>query len=489
MSKYSFDLDLTENTSTGKILNRIKNGSTVLEFGCATGRMTRYMKESMGCKVYIVEYDQGAFDQALQFAEDGICDDIMQFRWEDRFAGISFDAIIFADVLEHLSQPEEVLKRAAAFLKEDGCVFVSVPNVTHNDIVLKMFAERFDYTSTGLLDDTHIHFWGLENIKFLGREAGLSVRSVDGTTCAAGNTEQNVSLGDHRLLENILRQRQAGEIYQFVVMLDKSGLADQTCTIETPAICSHIYLDTGKGFNPQEMIPVLSSWSGEDTYVTRFQLTDVQSLRRVRLDPVECQGVVLRSISISQQDKELPLVMPGCIETDDGRYLPGDDPMVVAQVDPEQGPVTLEAAFLLPGAGYLQILESAVCAKQTQMEAAEWQHQQEQQKLQARIGGLHTEIGRLHNTIGDLHRTIDARDLTIRMTEEQCRQLQTDVGAYISLVNQKEKMLISLKQELEAAKAVPPYRLWMYYLKLRSLAGRALRKVKRCVKKMLGRVN
>lgn len=501
MSKYSFDLDLTENTSTGKILNRIKNGSTVLEFGCATGRMTRYMKESMGCKVYIVEYDRGAFAQAVEFAEDGICDDIMQFRWEARFAGISFDAIIFADVLEHLPQPEEVLKRAAAFLKEDGCVFVSVPNVTHNDIVLKMMEERFDYTRTGLLDDTHIHFWGLENIRHLGREAGLSVRCVDGTTCATGDTEQNVSMGNHRLLENILRQRRAGEIYQFVVMLDKSGVEEQVCTIEAPGIYSHIYLDTGNGFNQQELIPVMSSRSGEDAYEIRHQITDVQGLHQVRLDPVEFQGVVLRSISIRQQGENLPLVMPGAVEIDDGRYLPGNDPMVIAQVDPARGPVTLEAAFVIPGSEYLQILGSAVCAKQTRIEAAELQHNQQLQQLQVQIGDLNTEIGNLHNAIGDLHKTIDARELTIRMTEDQCRQLQTDVGAYISLVNQKEKLMIGLERELAAkqaeldthnrlvGRAVWIWKVLAAYRKTRSFAGRVLRKGKRCIKKMLGRVD
>ena len=49
MSKYDFEIDLSNRTSTGIILNKIKPGSVVLEFGCATGRMTRYMKEAMDC--------------------------------------------------------------------------------------------------------------------------------------------------------------------------------------------------------------------------------------------------------------------------------------------------------------------------------------------------------------------------------------------------------------------------------------------------------
>ncbi|MBR6614602.1 MAG: class I SAM-dependent methyltransferase, partial [Lachnospiraceae bacterium] len=149
MSKYDFEIDLSEHTSTGKILSKIEKGSVVLEFGCANGRMTKHMKENMGCQVYIVEYDQGAYEEAKQFAVDGLCEDIMKFGWAEKFSGIAFDAIIFADVLEHLSNPERVLEKAGKLLKHDGCIYVSIPNITHNDIVLKAMEERFDYTETG----------------------------------------------------------------------------------------------------------------------------------------------------------------------------------------------------------------------------------------------------------------------------------------------------------------------------------------------------
>ena len=71
MSKYDFEIDLSPTTSTGIILNKIQKGSVVLEFGCATGRMTRYMKEALGCDVYIVEYEASAFEKAKVYAKDG----------------------------------------------------------------------------------------------------------------------------------------------------------------------------------------------------------------------------------------------------------------------------------------------------------------------------------------------------------------------------------------------------------------------------------
>ena len=159
MSKYDFDLDLSGNTSTGMILSKIKKGSTVLEFGCATGRMTRYMQEALDCRVYIVEFEESAFQKAVEYAEDGLCDDIMTFRGREKFQDVRFDAVICADVLEHLSDPEAVLRAAAELLTEDGAIHISLPNITHNDVLLKAFRERFDYTKVGLLDNTHVHFW------------------------------------------------------------------------------------------------------------------------------------------------------------------------------------------------------------------------------------------------------------------------------------------------------------------------------------------
>ena len=105
MSKYDFELDLSENTSTGMILSKIEKGSTVLEFGCAEGRMTRYMQQTLDCRVYIVELDKAAYDTAAQYAADGVCGDIMDFVWAEKFGHIGFDTIIFADVLEHLPEP------------------------------------------------------------------------------------------------------------------------------------------------------------------------------------------------------------------------------------------------------------------------------------------------------------------------------------------------------------------------------------------------
>lgn len=498
MSKYDFEIDLSTNTSTGMILSQIRPGSVVLEFGCATGRMTRYMKEAMGCQVYIVEYDPGAFEVARQYAEDGLCDDILTFRWAEKFREITFDAIIFADVLEHLSAPERVMEAAAKLLKDTGCVYVSVPNVTHNDVLLKACQERFDYTGTGLLDDTHIHFWGMENIKELGGKCGLHLRSLEGTYCTTGDTEQGTPVRD-RLLENILRQRPCGEVYQFVATFDKIGAQQPAVTFRVPAVRSHIYLDRGNGFHAAHMICVESEPVGPGIYRCHAELEDTAELQAIRLDPVEFQGCIVRSMSVCQPEA-LPLHYVNGVALEEGVLLSGDDPMICVQVLPENGPVTVDAEFVLPGAGYMQLLEGGCAGLQikvekltedhrVQMESMTAVHRTAIEQMTAEKKGLQKDLQDMTDARDDLQKTADR-------LEADKAELQRDVCAYIILANNKEKYALEVERERDAAIARAENRIRqleaevsryenMKIVKMRAFAARIYKAVKRRIKRLL----
>lgn len=223
--KYEFQDRIDPASSHGKLISHIKPGSLVLECGCAGGYMTKYMKEQLNCSVYIVEYDQTGFDNAIQYAADGICADLMQNEWSDKFSDIRFDYIMFADVLEHLSDPLHVLRKVEALLKDDGVILVSLPNICHNDIAIKLLGGNWDYTSLGLLDDTHIHFWGINNLDTFFEQAGLRITIKDCTIVPTMSTEQFGGI-ETTLSEDVysaLKDRPAGEIYQFVLLAQKEA--------------------------------------------------------------------------------------------------------------------------------------------------------------------------------------------------------------------------------------------------------------------------
>ena len=143
--KYDFELSLDEHTSLGKIVKQIKPHSNVLEFGPGNGRMTRYLIDELHCEVSIVEFDKELFDFVMTFAKDGVYGNIEDYHWVEKFKGQKYDAVVFADVLEHLTNPEEVLKQVVPFLKEDGQVLITFPNLAHNSVLIDLFNNQLNW--------------------------------------------------------------------------------------------------------------------------------------------------------------------------------------------------------------------------------------------------------------------------------------------------------------------------------------------------------
>ena len=87
----------------------------------------------------------------------------------------NYDAIIFADVLEHLPWPVGVLKRYLQFLAPGGSVIVSLPNVGLWSVRFAHLFGQWNYDETGVLDRTHLRFFTRATARWMIGEAGLDV--------------------------------------------------------------------------------------------------------------------------------------------------------------------------------------------------------------------------------------------------------------------------------------------------------------------------
>src|SRR5699024_6652166 len=90
---------------------------------------------------------------------DGVYGNIEDYHWVEKFKGQKYDAVVFADVLEHLTNPEEVLKQVVPFLKEDGQILITFPNLAHNSVLIDLFNNQLNWNQYGLLDVTHHSFF------------------------------------------------------------------------------------------------------------------------------------------------------------------------------------------------------------------------------------------------------------------------------------------------------------------------------------------
>jgi SAM-dependent methyltransferase len=93
--------------------------------------------------------------------------------WWQPLEGEKFEVIICADVLEHLRDPRPLLEKLPVFLRDGGCVLMSLPNASHLTIVASLLGGRFPYQKNGLLDNTHLKFYGREDLDALLRECGF----------------------------------------------------------------------------------------------------------------------------------------------------------------------------------------------------------------------------------------------------------------------------------------------------------------------------
>ncbi len=220
MSKYNFGLDLESRNSLSLLVARIMPNSTILEFGPANGRMTKYMKENLKCKVYAVEIDEDAAKDVQQYTEDIVVGNIEDYSWQNKFKDLKFDYIIFADVLEHLYYPEKVIQGVKSFLKDDGSVLISIPNIAHNSILLGLMKNEFNYSPIGLLDDTHIRFFTKKTFDKIISNNNYFIAYETGTYEKPENTEFNYSYSDFpQEIGSFISELPWGEVYQFIYEL------------------------------------------------------------------------------------------------------------------------------------------------------------------------------------------------------------------------------------------------------------------------------
>lgn len=152
----------------------------VLELGCSTGAFGAELKKKFPeASVVGVEAGRSAAEIAAKRLDRVVCTRLEAFDLAaEGFAHGEFDAVIAADILEHLVNPWELLVRLKPFLAKDAIVMASIPNVRNLMLVEALLLHgRWTYADRGLLDVTHLRFFTLESVRRLFSETGYRVES------------------------------------------------------------------------------------------------------------------------------------------------------------------------------------------------------------------------------------------------------------------------------------------------------------------------
>ncbi|KKT40424.1 hypothetical protein A3K29_03425 [Candidatus Collierbacteria bacterium RIFOXYB2_FULL_46_14] len=154
----------------------IRENSKVLDIGCATGYFAKELSKRK-CETWGVDYDAKAAKKAAKYCKKVVVCNLDETR------GLSvpmkyFDYVIVLDVIEHLLHPENVLSIIKKHLKSDGKVIVSIPNIAHASIRWMLLLGRFEYSTTGILDNTHVRFYTIDSIGKLLKKCGYKKMRV-----------------------------------------------------------------------------------------------------------------------------------------------------------------------------------------------------------------------------------------------------------------------------------------------------------------------
>jgi 2-polyprenyl-3-methyl-5-hydroxy-6-metoxy-1,4-benzoquinol methylase len=161
------------------ILKQLRPGSRVLELGCADGFFSRLLRDSFNCAVTGVEIDKRAAHAAEKVCEQVINADLdTPSMLLDALGDSRFDYVVAVEVLEHLKDPGAVLEQAAGLLAPEGRIFFSVPNVAHASLALELLDGKWDTSSSGLLDRTHLRFFTLKTLLNMLQEHGLAALAI-----------------------------------------------------------------------------------------------------------------------------------------------------------------------------------------------------------------------------------------------------------------------------------------------------------------------
>jgi SAM-dependent methyltransferase len=152
----------------------------ILDVGCSNGMLGESLRSiCKGRVVFGVEIDQEFAREAETRLDGVVCADVNVLDWTTVAPGIQFDCIVFADVLEHLTDPIRHLAAAQQRLAPSGCLVISLPNIRHISSLYSIFFRgTFPARDRGIFDRTHLRWFTIGDVRSLLSRLGMGVDSV-----------------------------------------------------------------------------------------------------------------------------------------------------------------------------------------------------------------------------------------------------------------------------------------------------------------------
>lgn len=157
-----------------------QSGEKVLDLACGQGVVAEYLT-TLGVNVFGIDISKKA---VIETKKKGISAVVADVETGIPFSNGRFDSVFWGDNVEHLFNPEAVLKEIHRVLKKSGRVIISFPNMAY-------LRYRIYYLLQGRIPDTewsgnapwlwnHIRFFDISIVKDFLEQGGFRLKKVIG---------------------------------------------------------------------------------------------------------------------------------------------------------------------------------------------------------------------------------------------------------------------------------------------------------------------
>ncbi len=166
--------DYYSNVRTEMLKYLPSEATKIIDVGCGNGAFGKVLKEKGNTEVWGIELmpDEAAqADKSLHKVFAGPVEENL-----DKLPLEYFDVAYFNDVLEHLADHYEVLKKIKSNLKPGGVVISSIPNIRYHNALIKLLIKKdWEYEEFGVMDHTHLRFFTGKSIRRMYEDLGYEI--------------------------------------------------------------------------------------------------------------------------------------------------------------------------------------------------------------------------------------------------------------------------------------------------------------------------
>lgn len=139
------------------VLNRLNKQAKILEIGCGNGFLLNYLYQQGFTNVWGVEPSQAAVKRAFPKVKKHLINKPFSVQ---PFKPSSFDFIFFMQTLDHIPEPNQLLKDCRSLLKKGG--FILTFNHDVNSLSAKLLKEK-----SPIIDIEHTHLYDQQTARKL----------------------------------------------------------------------------------------------------------------------------------------------------------------------------------------------------------------------------------------------------------------------------------------------------------------------------------